>query len=45
VRNPTASYTSVIFDLGGVLIDWNPRDLYRQFFPGDEAGLSVFWPK
>jgi 2-haloacid dehalogenase len=42
VRNPTASYTSVIFDLGGVLIDWNPRHLYRQFFPGDDAGLERF---
>ena len=42
MRNPTASYTSVIFDLGGVLIDWNPRHLYRQFFPGDDAGLEYF---
>jgi 2-haloacid dehalogenase len=42
VRNSTASYTSVIFDLGGVLIDWNPRHLYRQFFPGDDAALERF---
>ena len=28
---------AVAFDLGGVLIDWNPRYLYRQFFadPGE----------
>jgi 2-haloacid dehalogenase len=24
--------TSVVFDLGGVLIDWDPRHLYRQLF-------------
>lgn len=32
----------VVFDLGGVLIDWNPRHLYRQLFPGDEAGMERF---
>jgi 2-haloacid dehalogenase len=32
----------VIFDLGGVLLDWNPRHLYRQLFPGDEAGMEHF---
>jgi 2-haloacid dehalogenase len=26
-----------IFDLGGVLIDWNPRYLYRKLLDGDEA--------
>jgi 2-haloacid dehalogenase len=28
---------AVVFDLGGVLIDWNPRHLYRQLFadPGE----------
>jgi 2-haloacid dehalogenase len=25
--------SAVVFDLGGVLIDWNPRYLYRQLFP------------
>ncbi len=33
---------SVIFDLGGVLIDWNPRHLYRKLFPGDEAAMERF---
>jgi 2-haloacid dehalogenase len=32
----------VIFDLGGVLIDWNPRYLYRRLFDGDEAGMERF---
>ncbi|MEQ1866250.1 MAG: hypothetical protein ABL996_16555 [Micropepsaceae bacterium] len=25
---------SVIFDLGGVVVDWNPRHLYRELFAG-----------
>ena len=31
--------TSVIFDVGGVLIDWNPRHLYRKLFDVDSDGL------
>jgi 2-haloacid dehalogenase len=34
--------TKVIFDLGGVLIDWNPRHLYRGIFGHDEAGMERF---
>ena len=33
---------TVIFDLGGVLIDWNPRHLYRKLFAGDEAAMEHF---
>src|SRR3954468_13662255 len=29
--------TVVIFDLGGVLIDWDPRYLYRQLFTDADA--------
>jgi len=32
----------VIFDLGGVLLDWNPRHLYRELFSGDEAAMEHF---
>ena len=32
---------AVIFDLGGVLIDWNPRHLYRRLF-ADEAEMERF---
>jgi 2-haloacid dehalogenase len=32
---------TVIFDLGGVLIDWNPRYLYRKILK-DEAEVSWF---
>jgi 2-haloacid dehalogenase len=31
-----------IFDLGGVLVDWNPRHLYRKLFAGDEAAMEAF---
>jgi 2-haloacid dehalogenase len=33
--------TAVVFDLGGVLIDWNPRYLYRKLFD-DEAAMESF---
>src|SRR6185312_6178554 len=32
---------TVVFDLGGVLIDWNPRYLYRRLFD-DEAAMERF---
>jgi 2-haloacid dehalogenase len=32
---------AVVFDLGGVLIDWNPRYLYRQLF-SDETAMESF---
>jgi len=35
------SIDTVIFDLGGVLIDWNPRHLYRKLF-ADEAAMEQF---
>lgn len=31
-----------VFDLGGVLIDWNPRYLYRKLFAGDEHAMEYF---
>jgi 2-haloacid dehalogenase len=31
------SIQAVIFDLGGVLLDWNPRYLYRKLFDDEEA--------
>src|SRR5438477_10344762 len=37
-----AQRSVVIFDLGGVLIDWNPRHLYRKLFAGDEAAMEHF---
>jgi 2-haloacid dehalogenase len=34
--------TVAVFDLGGVLLDWNPRHLYRKLFGGDEAAMEHF---
>jgi 2-haloacid dehalogenase len=31
---------AITFDLGGVLIDWNPRHLYRKLYGADEAGME-----
>jgi 2-haloacid dehalogenase len=37
-RTPPPRFPStVIFDLGGVLIDWDPRYLYRTLLPSEEA--------
>jgi len=33
---------TVVFDLGGVLADWDPRYLYRELFDGDEAAMEHF---
>jgi len=38
---PTPSRSIVVFDLGGVLIDWNPRYLYRKLI-ADEAAMEDF---
>jgi 2-haloacid dehalogenase len=32
---------AVVFDLGGVLLDWDPRHLYRKLF-ADEASMEAF---
>jgi len=32
---------TLVFDLGGVLIDWNPRYLYRKMFD-DEGDIDIF---
>src|SRR6201998_1092789 len=32
----------VVFDLGGVLIEWDPRHLYRKLFAGDDAAMEHF---
>ncbi|MFV2062766.1 MAG: HAD family hydrolase [Chloroflexota bacterium] len=32
---------TVVFDLGGVLVDWNPRYLLRKVMPGREAEMET----
>jgi 2-haloacid dehalogenase len=33
---------AIIFDFGGVLLKWEPRQLFRELFAGDEAGMEQF---
>jgi 2-haloacid dehalogenase len=42
VPHPRNEFTAAILDLGGVLVDWNPRHLYRKLFPNDEAAMERF---
>ena len=35
-------YQAIIFDFGGVLVDWNPRYLYRKFFDGNAESMERF---
>jgi 2-haloacid dehalogenase len=34
--------SAVVFDIGGVLLDWDPRYLYRRLFGADEAAMERF---
>ena len=34
--------SAVAFDIGGVLLEWNPRLLYRKLFGADEAAMEQF---
>jgi 2-haloacid dehalogenase len=40
-RNVRHPVEAVVFDVGGVLIDWDPRHLYRKLF-ADEAEMDLF---
>lgn len=42
MKAPPGKRSVAIFDLGGVLLDWNPRHLYRKLFDGDEAAMEHF---
>ena len=37
------SCKAIVFDFGGVLIDWDPRYLYRKLADGDEAAVEHFF--
>lgn len=41
-RGASASVRAVVFDLGGVLIDWDPRYLYGTLFDGDDEAMEQF---
>jgi 2-haloacid dehalogenase len=38
----SARIHAIIFDFGNVLVDWNPRYVFRRFFPEDEPGVEAF---
>lgn len=33
---------ATIFDFGGVLLEWDPRHLYRRYFPGQPQAMDNF---
>lgn len=33
---------TLVLDLGGVVVDWDPRHLYRKLFAGDDAAMDHF---
>jgi len=36
------AYPIIVFDFGGVLLDWNPRYLYQKLFNGNSAAMERF---
>jgi 2-haloacid dehalogenase len=34
---------AILFDFGNVLLEWNPRYVYRRYFPGDEEAMENFF--
>lgn len=41
-RDHPPTIDTVVFDLGNVLIRWNPRNLYRKLFSDDEQAMETF---
>lgn len=38
----TSEIKAIIFDFGGVLIGWDPRNLYSRYFPGQPQAMEDF---
>jgi 2-haloacid dehalogenase len=38
----TTTIKAIIFDYGNVLLEWNPRHVYRHYFPDDHEGMERF---
>ncbi len=38
----TTYIKAIIFDYGNVLLTWDPRNIYRHFFPNDPEGMERF---
>jgi 2-haloacid dehalogenase len=41
-KSMTSQIKAVVFDFGGVLIGWNPRNLYSRFFPKQPQAMEDF---
>lgn len=38
----TSHIKAIIFDFGGVLVGWDPRNLYRRYFPDQPQAMEDF---
>src|SRR4249920_3552592 len=38
-----SKFKNIVFDLGGVLVDWNPDYVYRKIFNDDEKKMRWFY--
>ena len=38
----TPKNLTIVFDLGAVLVEWDPRYLYRKLFSGDDEAMEYF---
>ena len=38
----TSQIKAVVFDFGGVLIEWDPRNLYTRYFPDEPQAMEDF---
>jgi 2-haloacid dehalogenase len=38
----TQTVKAILFDFGNVLLEWNPRHIYRRYFPGNEEAMEQF---
>jgi 2-haloacid dehalogenase len=43
MQKPGIAPCALVFDIGGVLVDWNPRYLYRALIPGDPRAMDEFF--
>jgi 2-haloacid dehalogenase len=39
----TQTIKAILFDFGNVLIEWDPRHVYRRYFPNNEAAMEQFF--
>ena len=42
MKQPECQSPAIVFDFGGVLIDWNPRYLYQKLFADDAEAMERF---